>query len=391
MLNNKRTNLRLLLILVFCISSSCSKNNSDTTTSCSPRPAVASCGTNNQLFGALPVAAAEIQGWVPLGQMSPTPHLLPTDHQYLYIVHDGVPLVAPGNVTVTEATRSTYSVSGVTDYKIKFLACSEVQGLFVHVVSIDPSLLSQMGNFDQNCFSYISGANTISTCSTSATAISVNQGVTIGTAKNSAGGMTALDFTVWDSRTAAQVYSNTTRNTISACDGFDRYHIVPSSDYFTASLLPTIAGKLGSYDGITQRTVAPIGGRLNYDVANTAQGYWYSPVVAGTSPEDSHLSLAPDNVNPNQQVISAGISQPNGYLANPNIFTPTNSGTTNRNFSQVNANGQIYCYEFTPFSKVFLIQMLSSISIKVEYKTGFASCATAAPFVFGSNTFIYER
>lgn len=381
----------LLLFSAIFIFSSCSKKDSDPVAACSSPPAVASCGTTKELFGALPVAAVEIRGWVPLGQMSPTAHLLPTDHQYLYIVNDGAALVAPGNITVTEATRSTYSASGFTDYKIKFLACSEVQGLFMHVVSIDASLLSQLGSFDQNCFSYTSGANTITTCSTSSKLISVNQGVTIGTVKNTASGMTALDFTLWDSRTPAQTYANTTRNPVSSCDNFDRYHIVAGSEYFVSGLLPTIAGKLGSYDGVTQRTIAPIGGRLDYDVLNTAQGYWYNPAVSGSSPEDPHLSLAPDNINPNVQVISAGTSQPNGYIANPNIFTPTNSGTTNRNFSQVTSDGLIYCYEFVPLTKVFLIQMVSAASLKIEYKTGVASCAAAAPFVFGGNAFVYER
>lgn len=43
-----------------------------------------SCGTSTTLFTAMPLAASQIAGWVPLGNLNPSAHTFPTDHQYIY-------------------------------------------------------------------------------------------------------------------------------------------------------------------------------------------------------------------------------------------------------------------------------------------------------------------
>src|SRR4029079_156416 len=109
----------------------------------------------------------DLLGWVPLGNLAPPGHLFPTDHQYLYINDPGnpasvrsVPVVSPGNITITRAHRTHYSNSDTYDYALEFALCDEVRGEFGHVTSLAPDLLQELGAFDQECGSYGLGLGT---------------------------------------------------------------------------------------------------------------------------------------------------------------------------------------------------------------------------------------
>src|SRR5580692_12513966 len=116
------------------------------------------------LFSVTPIPLSSMTGWVPLGQMSPSGHTFPVDHQYLYInadagigvtngpvtpVYKTPTLVAPADMYVTYIHAGTTTPPGLADYTLQFAVCQEVYGQFGHVASIAPSLLAQAGAIDQ--------------------------------------------------------------------------------------------------------------------------------------------------------------------------------------------------------------------------------------------------
>ena len=335
-----------------------------------------SCGTSTALLTVPPIPLSVIKGWVPLGQMSPSGHTFPVDHQYLYI----------NDITYVHA--STTTPPGLADYTIEFAVCKEVYGQFGHVASIAPSLLAQIGPITQECQTYSPSPGTdVTTCETKLLAIAVHAGDIIGTAGGDPPHSIALDFSFWDSRVPAATFANPARFPV-LNDKFDAYHDVPASDYFAEPLKSQVAALLGTYDGSAHRTIAPLGGTIAVDIANTAMGHWYNPTQP-VNPETPHLAIAPDNVNPLRIGFSVGLSLP-GWTIGLQEFTPLSSGTVNRNPAQVTADGVTYCYE-SPGIWSLLLRMPTPITLQLEARPGAPSCTGAQPWTFTGASFTYSR
>jgi hypothetical protein len=387
--------MKVLLVIATCITlGACA--GSDRVAGNTPVPTLAKCAQGTALLTVPPIAIADIGGWVPLGNVGPPAHTFPTDHQYLYLAtfltpsaQRPVELVAPGNVTITGARRTTYSTDGHTDYSMSFAACADAAGEFGHVASISPALLSQLGPFDQNCATYTPnpGLN-VATCYTHVVSIAVSAGEALGTV-GGAPNPASLDFTFWDRRATALRFANPAR-WIGNDNGFDNFHIVPASDYFAEPARSAIAAKVGSFDGRTQRTVAPIGGTIELDVPGTAQGAWLNPTQP-THPETPHLAIVPDNVDPSRIVISMGLSQP-GFSGGQYRFTPTSTGLVNRHPSQVSADGQIYCYESPLGGVVILLRLVDATTLRLEARSSWDGCTSQQPWTFNAGaSFDYKR
>jgi len=81
-------------------------------------------------------------------------------------------------------------------------------------------------------------------------------------------------------------------------------------------------------------------------VKGTAKGHWFSRDHIQNSQDDKNMALANDNKNPLQQAFSVGISgESKGYKSGVDFFMPKNSGKVNRDFAEVRADGNVYCYE----------------------------------------------
>jgi hypothetical protein len=354
-----------------------------------------SCGTKTAVLTVAPIAPSFLNGWVPLGQLSPSGHTFPVDHQYLYI-NSGVGLstyrtatvVAPADMIITYIHAGTTTPPGLADYTVEFSICTEVYGQFGHVASIGPAVLAQAGAFDQQCQTYspVPGT-TVATCQTKQLAIAVHAGDVIGTSGGDPPHAIAMDFSLWDSRVTPITFANSARWPVSS-DGFDSYHDVAASDYFIEPVKSQIAALLGTYDGSAHRTIAPIGGTIAVDVPGTAMGHWYNPTQP-VSPESPHLAIAPDNVNPAMIGLSVGLSQP-GWGIGLQEFTPLNSGNVNRNPAQVTADGNSYCYE-SPGLWIMLLKMPTATTLQLEGRTGNVTCASALPWTFTGASFTYSR
>lgn len=361
----------------------------------SPAGAV-SCGTTKAIFSVSPVALSDVVGWVPLGNMAPSGHTFPTDHQYLYVSDANgvtprreVNLVAPGNIVVTRAHLGTTNPGAVTDYTLEFSPCAETYAQFGHVLTIAPALLSQLGAFDQDCNSYSPAPGaTVSTCQTKVVAVPVSAGALIGTAGGANPHSLALDFSLWDARVAALTFANPAHWPASN-DRFDQFHVVPASDYFAEPLRSQVAARLGSYDGKAARTAAPVGGTIGVDVPGTAMGFWFNPSQP-TYPETPHLAIAPDKVGPSRIDFSVGLSLP-GWSRGWVSFAPVTAGKVNRSPSQITADGTIYCFE-SPGAWGLLLQVIDASTLRLESRgTGLLDCAAGQPWTFTGAAFDFKR
>ena len=353
------------------------------------------CGTAKAIFTRSPVALTDFFGWVPLGNMGPPAHTFPTDHQYIYVNDPSsqgprrdVNIVAPSDIIITKAHEAT-NTPGSSDYTLEFSPCAEVYAQFGHVLTIAPSILNQLGAFDQYCNTYspAPGAS-VSTCETKFVAIKVRAGEIIGTAGGPSPHSFGLDFWLWDARVSPIAYANPSHWSKSN-DSFDGFHVVAASDYFSEPASSDIASRVGSFDGKTRRTVTPTGGSIRVDVPGTAMGFWFN-ASQPTYPEVPHLAIAPDNVDPTRIAFSIGTSLP-GWTRGIVWFTPANAGTVNRNPSHVTADGTTYCYEGSgPW--VILARLIDATTLRLEAKPqSVSSCAAAAPWTFSSAAFDYKR
>jgi hypothetical protein len=354
-----------------------------------------SCGTSTALFTVPPVALADVNGWVPLGNLAPPGHLFPTDHQYLYVNSPENPatirqvtVVSPGAITITQAHRTHYSNSNTYDYAFTFYPCDDVRGEFGHVTTIAPAILDRMGAFDQQCDSYtLNTGVTFSNCYTRPITVKLAAGDTIGTTAGQ-GTSFALDFSLFDRRTPTILFANPSR-WIADQSGLDHRHTVPASDYFAEPARSAIRARLGSFDGKRLRTVEPLGGTIAVDVPGTAQGVWIN-AAQPLYPEGSHLGLVPDNVDPSRLAVSMGTSQP-GFSAGLYMVTPTSSGLVNRHPSQITNDGNVYCYEFGNSLGVLFVQLLDASTLRVEGRQVVTTCAAEQPWTFGPAAFTYVR
>jgi hypothetical protein len=340
------------------------------------------------VFSTPPVDLTDVTGWVPLGQLGPPQHTFPTDHQYVYVKNTAPATVrSPGSIHVTSGRSSHYHQLQQTDYTLDFQPCAEIMGYFGHVNSLEPTIAAQLGPFDQFCSTYSPGPGfTVTQCSTRRVDVLVPPGEILGTTGGPTSG--GLDFGLMDNRIAAHFAANTSRWQ-SVSNGFDRFHVVAGSDYFAEPARSAIAEKLGSHNLAIRRTIPPLGGRIDHDVAGTAQGAWFKPGLP-TYPESPHLALVPDNIEPNYHVFSIGVSQP-GPSTGAMKFLPTGSGTTNRGFGTIAPGSTIYCYEGL-FPGLLLLRLESATSVTLERRSGPpTTCTAAEPLMFGATTVTYER
>jgi len=334
-----------------------------------------------------PIPPAALSGIVPLGNLLPSGHTFPTDHLYLYLpVVSGprplYPLLAPGTGWITEIGSTQKEGQAAPDYQITFSPCAELEFDVAHVVSLEPSLASALSRPDF-CSQYSTGGGTVSQC-WAYVALPVSAGQTLGAASG-------FDFGAYDSRVAGPV-ANPARETFST----HWRHTVCPLDYFDDADKAAYYALLGTFNGSALRTVPPLCGTVYQDVAGTAQGLWFNPAAPDT-PEDPHLALVHDNVNPSLGVFSSGTTIA-GMVDWAYPFTPSSAGLVNRDFDQVTPDGQLYCYDtFLPGSApglgtgIVLVSMPNATTLKIEHQSGGASkdcsnggqpLAFTAPFTF---------
>ncbi|MBI4173721.1 MAG: hypothetical protein HY519_03300, partial [Candidatus Aenigmarchaeota archaeon] len=100
---------------------------------------------NGQMLSDPPADLGDVQEISPLGNIGVPGHTLPTPHLYFHIsagraTTNTVPLLAPGNVTITSVTSSFDELGKIDEYSIGFALCKDVYGYFNHVKGLSAGL-----------------------------------------------------------------------------------------------------------------------------------------------------------------------------------------------------------------------------------------------------------
>jgi hypothetical protein len=335
-----------------------SSTGSVASSSSSSSASIASCGSDYSFFDHEPTEMSDFANIAPLGNLNPSGHVFPTDHIYFY--HSSLStstVYAPGKATVTRISASQNQTAGTTDYSIYFKPCSELEVYYLHVSTMSQKLLDAfVAPFSWDS-TYTTGGSTYRNYGRNAS-VSLESGEIIGTFT----GQYAFDMGAYDSRT--------TLNFINPNARINSTHTVCPLDYYSGSLKSTLYGYLGS-SASNKRTVAPLCGTVDQDVAGTTQGIWLLAGTTSVNNEDTHLSLVHDNIDPTKAVFSVGTSvSGSGLASGVYSFTPA-GGSYNKDFNTVTVDSGAQCYQAERNgTNTILIQLTSATTLKIEKLDG---------------------
>ncbi len=278
-------------------------------------------------------------------------------------------LRAPADITVTRLTSTKASWQTTGDHGITFALCEDVFGYFLHVNTLVPELAEIFTKVDcpdpetpgyQHC------------------SLDTNYEVKAGALLGQVGveNPSNFDFGAYDFRTRLD-YANPSRYghpNFLAIGRVKSWSVICPLDLFDEPPKEILYDKL-------ERTGEPRCGEVMQDVAGTLQGNWYND---DTSDSDNTISFVFDNIDSTNPVISvAGILTSPGYWK----FTPTDSGLVNRHFSEITADGNIYCYQgletvnfgFENVPGRIVAQLVSDTELMIEHQAG--SCIGDYEFI----------
>lgn len=341
------------------------------------------CGDDYTWFSANIMDDEDFGHITPLGAVNPTGHTFPTDHMYFYLNTplEAKPVYAPGKIWIESISTSEhlYADPVFTDYSIAFRSCSKLHHFFLHVSGISDALQKAWDKGTENgeCNEYTAGGDDYRLCSRT-----VRKKLQAGDLLGYAGGNAnqgALDLGTYDTRKAITGVANENRWYAQVL------YNTCSLDYYGDDIKNSLYALLGN--GTVNRTVEPLCGDINQDVADTAQGRWF---LVGTDEsswrEDNQIALIHDEVNFDQGLFSIGDST-DSLSSGEYTFTPTDAGYVDRDFDQVTADGQIYCYDTS--MEMILIQLTADDTLRVEGQ-GAGSCGSG-PWSFGDDYTDFER
>lgn len=346
------------------------------------------CGSE-PFFSVAPLNDSQYVGLVPLGALNPPGHTFPTGHHYFYLVNPElgstppiVPVLMPGDAWVTNIAVSEHLSANppFSDYNLSFKPCEDYEARFGHLFSLSTDLQLQMDEITPDCEEYSTGGEDYRSCRYRLRHL-VNAGTEVGTTGGRIG-QWALDFGAHDFRQSPLQWANQAR--------FENHaeqmpYTTCPSEMFTPAVKSALEARFSNYNGTVQRTVVPVCGQIDQDVLNSAQGLWFQEGIDGVFPEDPHLSLVHDNVNPTVAVIAMGTSV--ALMTGSHAFSPTHSGLVNREFSEVTLDGNIFCYDVLGTGSL-LLQLVTTTQLRVEYRSGAGCSVTPYNFTDTSVTFV---
>jgi len=332
-------------------------------------------------FSELPVDESAIASTGVIGGFSPPAHTLPSDHSGIYVIGQGVPLRAPGALTVTSIRRTRYLASsfrtGAEDYALDLAVCGAVRVTLGHIVSLSAELeaLIQPGG----CQRYSTANEMVEACYTR-----VDKQVAAGAPLGTVGGMTAgaFDFGVYDHRH---------RNTFANPSRFagQMTEAVCPWELFADGPRALLLSRVGV--GTQRRMGEPACGTMEVDRPGTAEGMWIEESRAGTKvagDESAYLTLTRDVLRPAERLLFA-VGVP--ALGAGSYSAPVAMGP----FDEVRADGRVRCYEvqsgvFRPAGspRVSFLLSLEGERLRVERREDAAGCEGGAAFGSAAVTFV---
>lgn len=346
------------------------------------------------VFTTTPIQSTDLISIVPLGNLNPPDHTIPTDHIYLQIKNNNEidpsaskKVVSPGEMSITKISRSKAVKKGeifTDDYSLDFSPCKDVEGKFGHLTKLSENLKNTYESSKPKCqVERPRPEDEYTYCSVDLD-LKVKSGQLIGEAGG--GRPTGLDFWLTDFRQKPLLFANPQRYRK------DQFYVACPLDLFGLDIKKQLYEKLGR-NGDNSRTIEPRCGQIDQDIAGTAQGNWMTGEGLLDEPKNwgKTLSLVHDNANPKIGVASIG-----GVIGQPGRieFEPKDEGNINREFNQVKPDGKIYCYEGKIIrpnggqkqSERLVLQLTSETQLKIEIQTG-----QCGPDISFSNPTVYER
>jgi hypothetical protein len=280
----------------------------------------AKCPSDTQLLTASPIKPEQISTIIPLGNFAPPGHILPTGHMYYNYLNAGtktnfIPalttIYAPADATITAVTLFENGTADTpyNSYRLDFQVCDQVSGYFIHLLTLNDTLKAALHEpYDRTSTSGVGGTKVDRTF-TKTTNLKVKAGDVLGTAGGGPNLPYGLDFALIDRRTPAPTQANPAR-------WKDDSHYVCSIDYFPASLSAQLYPHIGDYYGPREPG---------------------DPKCGQLGPVQAHLTLGHSAFDHHRAVFAMGPDlQKLGFNINSALeFTPTSSGSTNLDFSQV--------------------------------------------------------
>ena len=332
----------------------------------------------------------KISALIPLGNISPPGHTSPADHIYFATKETGkIPVYAPVDSWITEVTEvSQQNSAGLyvpKGYVLTFTVCDGLILDFANYTELVPALREELvkqstpeckrdiikpgheGGPEGQCYYKLN--------------YPVKGGDILGYTQIDSQGR--LPFEIW-----AYNHNKLARDDIDwAYYDKDNGYPYPRAfclfDLYTGTLKDQYYSKFGFYDeknekAFIPRTIEPRCGQVNQDITGTIQGMWFGDPDKKNKNlefEGKGLAFIHSNTDPTTAEISIG-----GNFMNSGVFSfqPIHSGMINREFSEVKADGKIYCYGNPNFDQLkggekILVQLLNDRSLNVEHQTGVCS------------------
>jgi hypothetical protein len=337
----------------------------------------------------LPMNPEDFYLFVNVGHLNPPGHTFPSDHGGFYLTRwqEKTPVFSPTDMTITEISGVEHVEAGFSDYDMTLSANDGgFLVVFGHLSSINPSILDQAPPLEEgNCFTYIAGEIEYRRCGVT-TKIHVMAGDTVGFAGGNPG-MGGIDFGTFDYNRPVEF----------ASERFEDYRLVYTVsplDYFIDEIRNVLIPVCGDMEcgSVKIRTQEPVGGTVAYDRPGTAQGLWFR-ARQPTYPEDLHIALIYDNVEPEIPVFSVGNSL-TGLNSGMYTFTPADTGVVDRLFDEVLPDGRIYryniryqCSNAPVFNAVILLELTDPETMRIEKK----NASDGPPWVFSENAIEFVR
>ncbi|MEK6983040.1 MAG: hypothetical protein AABX33_00570 [Nanoarchaeota archaeon] len=316
-------------------------------------------GCENKFFTTTPVDLSNVKEITPLGNLGPPGHTFPTDHTHLHLgeyeTNYAYPLYAPADIYITSVQWRKGMTQDPIDYTIYFALCRDVIGYYNHVKTTSEDLSKITDKIE--CEDYTIQSE--DSC-TKILLVKVEEGTLLGQVGLKQGN---FDFGIIDLRKElnfANPKRHPTRTRFINCP-YQYYRGDLQKQFFDL-----IKRDDGQQCGITMQ-----------DIPGTLKGTWFHESAEEEYVVDwkVYLAFVNDNDFPDVQVVSIA-----GIFTNPSKFKfiPRGSGFVNREFSQVTADGNIYCYQAEDVGKSFepmptgkiLVQLIDEDTLSIEHQAG---------------------
>jgi hypothetical protein len=297
-------------------------------------------------FTLLPAPAERIDSVIVLGQFNPPGDIYPRSQTGFRIVQgEEFDVVAAGDMRLAGVRAVDYLEAPGLPARSDFSATVYVEGCrnirvnYHHMTSLAPALAEHL--VDAECEEYATESRTVRSCVAHVAdqTVMLPAGTLIGRTGSEEAG---LDFDAFDDRVTHSFISphRLPSESLTA---------VCSTDLFVPelrSLLEARVGRAGVF-----RTALPICGTMEVDVPGTAQGMWLldgEDVEIRGDTADRFFALANDDVRPDEYVV---ISTGHPGYHHPDVgpilyaFDKMTTGRVNRDFSHLEPDGVIHCYE----------------------------------------------